>query len=97
MFAGVVLFLAALTRGLCRRVLGADDASRGAVVTSASEPPRRAGSVAERRRASSSSSPGTLWGGSAHRQTLHWPSVVPHSMGGAVYHNRDKLKCLKQY
>src|SRR5438132_4278773 len=31
-FDGVVLLLAALTRGLCRRVLGADDASLRAVM-----------------------------------------------------------------
>jgi hypothetical protein len=31
-FDGVVLFLAALTRGLCSRVLGADDAPLGAVM-----------------------------------------------------------------
>ena len=31
-FDGVVLFLAAITLGLCRRVLGADDASFGAVM-----------------------------------------------------------------
>ena len=31
-FDGVVLLLAAITRGLCRRVLGADDASLRAVM-----------------------------------------------------------------
>ena len=31
-FDGMVLFLAAITRGLLRRVLGADDASFGAVM-----------------------------------------------------------------
>ena len=32
MFDRVISFLAALTRGLCRRVLGADDAPLGAVM-----------------------------------------------------------------
>src|SRR5689334_24526693 len=65
-FDGVVLFLAALTRGLLRRVLGADDAPFGPVMGKRGEAGAAAGTATT---GAGSSSSGTTTGAASASET----------------------------
>src|SRR2546426_4977129 len=87
MFDGVVLFLAAITRGLLRRVLGADDAPFGPVMGTRGEGGAVAGVVATG--VASSACGATTVAASASATPGRWATAVSDLAGAAPQARRD--------
>src|SRR6266852_1348614 len=80
-FDRVVLFLAAITRGLLRRVLGADDPPLGAVMVKRGDADAAAGAVTTCAGASSS---GTTTGAASASETpRRWARAVRERVGAS--------------
>jgi len=80
-FDGMVLFLAAITRGLFRRVLGADDPSFGAVMGKRGEADAAAGTMATGTRSSSSGA--TTVATSASEPPRRWARAARERAGAS--------------
>jgi hypothetical protein len=79
-FDCMVLFLAALTCGLCRRVLGADDASFGPVMGTRGDAGAAAGAVA---RGAGAASGATTVAASASETPSRWARAVRERAGAS--------------
>jgi hypothetical protein len=80
-FDGVVLFLPALTRGLCRRVLGADDAPFGAIMGKRGDAGATAGTPTSG--AAASSSGATRVAAAASATPSRWAKAVSERAGAS--------------